>query len=400
MLRYATIAPLLAALAACQPEDASRSAHDGGDAQSRGAATSTAAESPRARLAGLDAGWNMLEPGAETTCSDGSDYRFFVRPGDPAKLLVYFQGGGACWNGENCDPHIDPSYKRTVEDGEPERYDGIFDFEHPENPFRDYSVVFAPYCTGDVHLGDNVATYQAPATENHEAHEVTIRHRGIVNANAVLEWTYGHFLRPRRIFVTGSSAGAIPSPYYAWQIGETYPDARLAQLGDAAGGYRRSAESTYQRMQDWGTLDYLSRHSEFADMEPEAFTYESLYIAAAKRYPGVTFAQYDAAEDAVQKRFLAMAGNDTDTLQELLEQNQADIRAEVDNFRSYIAGGDSHTILARPEFYQLHVDGVRIRDWVARLAAYEPVDDIVCTDCARAQGVPEEQQDDAEDEDE
>lgn len=335
-------------------------------------------------LAGLAPGWNTLEPAGDTACSDGSPYRFFVRPADPDKLVVYFQGGGACWSGANCDPHIDPSYKRTVEPDEMTRYRGIFEFDNPENPFADYSFVVAPYCTGDVHLGDNVATYQGPAAEAHDPHELTIQHRGIANAMAVLDWTYAHF-EPSDVFVTGSSAGAIPSPYYAWLIADNYPDARIAQLGDGAGGYRRSADANISRMEQWGTMEHLAQHPEFADMPIEAFRYEDLYIAAAKRYPRIVFAEYDAAEDEVQKRFLAMAGNETTTLLDLLRANHADVRAEVDNFRTYIAGGDSHTILARPEFYTFHVNGRRVRDWVADLASYSDVEDVLCDSCAEAE---------------
>lgn len=362
-----------------------------GLSQAGDSATPAADDSPAAKLDGLEQGWNVLEPGGNTVCSDGSTYRFFVRPGDPEKLVVYFQGGGACWMGRNCDQHLDPSYKVAVAKDEMERYRGIFEFANEENPFSDYSFVVAPYCSADVHLGNNVATYHAPARdadeENkaHKAHEVTIHHKGIVNARAVLDWTYAHFLAPSEIFVTGSSAGAIPSPYYAWKIADHYEDARIAQLGDAAGGYRRNEGTGNLQMERWGTLEHLQQYPEFSDTAADELTYEDLYIAAARRHPEITFTEYDAAEDDVQKRFLSMSGNDTESLKDLIVANQTDIRAKVDNFRAYIAGGDSHTILARPEFYTLHVDGRRIRDWVADLADFRDVDDVTCAQCDEAQ---------------
>ena len=342
---------------------------------------------PSDRLGGLENGWNVLEPGGDTLCSDGSSYRFFVRPADPEKLVVYFQGGGACWFGRNCDPHLDPSYKPAVAEDELASYRGIFELDNPENPFAGYSFVVAPYCTADVHLGDNVATYEAPAAEEHEAHPVTIHHNGIVNAQAVLEWTFLHF-DPADIFVTGSSAGAIPSPYYAWKIAEHYPDARIAQLGDGAGGYRRSGDTNLARMEQWGTMSHLRQYPEFAEMPMSEFAYEHLYVTAAKRFPDITFAEYDAAEDAVQKRFLAMGGSNTTTLLELLLANHADVRAEVENFRTYIAGGDSHTVLARPEFYTFQVNGRRVRDWVADLAAFRDVENVACEPCDVAEVTP------------
>ena len=36
---------------------------------------------------------------------------------------------------------------------------GIYDDTDPRNPFGDWYHVFIPYCTGDLHWGDAVATY-------------------------------------------------------------------------------------------------------------------------------------------------------------------------------------------------------------------------------------------------
>jgi Pectinacetylesterase len=342
---------------------------------------------PVADLGGLSPGWNTIEPAGATTCSDGTPYKFMVRPGDPAKLVVYFQGGGGCFDARTCDPDVEPTYTVNLAELDLARYHGIFAFDHPENPFSGASFVFAPYCTADVHIGDRESTYQAPESEGHPAHEVTIRHRGAQNAAAVLDWTYAHFFRPESVFVSGSSAGSIPSPYYALRLAKRYPQARVAQLGDGSGGYR-GIGSTTRPHQQWGTLEVVADVPELAALTAEEFNFEQLYIASAKLLPNVTFAAYDSAEDAVQLQFLALGGNQTDRLQPLLEANQADIRAAAHNFRAYIAGGDVHTILARPEFYTYHVGGRRVRDWVAALAAGEPVEDVKCVDCTVAEMLP------------
>jgi len=339
---------------------------------------------PIADLSSLAPGWNVIAPGGDTVCSDGSPYKFFVRPGAADKLMVYFQGGGACWTGETCDPDLEPTYYVNLENTDPGQYDGIFRFENPENPLKDYSVVFVSYCTADVHIGDAVASYEAPQAEDHEAHPFTVNHKGYINADAVLDWTYAHFFTPKEIFVAGSSAGSIPSPYYAMRIAEQYPDARIAQLGDASGGYRMSGQEV--RPHDrWGTLERLRQLPEFEYMDTTEFDYESLYIAASNRHPDISFAQYDTAADATQKYFLSLGGEEPPSLLSLIEENQADIRNEVSNFRSYIAGGELHMILTRPEFYAYQVDGARVRDWVASLVNGEAVTDVQCSDCGEAQ---------------
>jgi hypothetical protein len=335
-----------------------------------------------ADLAELEDGWNVIEPGGETACSDGSPYHFLARPGDADRLLVYFQGGGSCWDGVTCDTDLEPvPYTVNLDALDPARAHGIFAFDVAENPFRDHSVVVAPYCSADVHIGDRVATYRSPDVPGHAAHDIEIQHKGMVNSEAVLDWTIEHFDRPASIFVAGSSAGSIPSPFYAMRIAEQYPDARVQQLGDGSSGYRRDGMSVTPEA-TWGTLERLRFLPEFADLEVGEMSFELLYAAAANRTPRVGFAAFDHAEDDVQKDFLELAGIPRGSLLPLILANQADIRSSVAGFRSYIAGGDLHTILLRPQFYTQHVDGVRVRDWVAALAEHRAVDDVRCDSCA------------------
>ena len=48
--------------------------------------------------------WQRVElPG--TVCSNGSQYKFFTStttPGSNDLLILYFEGGGACWDYESC----------------------------------------------------------------------------------------------------------------------------------------------------------------------------------------------------------------------------------------------------------------------------------------------------------
>jgi glyoxylase-like metal-dependent hydrolase (beta-lactamase superfamily II) len=361
--RFATLLAIFV-FSACQPESTTPAS----DApQSTGTPTEASA---------TPTDWQKISPAANTTCSDGSPYSFFVRQGDPNKLLVYFQGGGACWFRQNCDPQMSPSY--SIQVGNIDRANfGIFNLDNPDNPFKDHTTVFAPYCTADVHMGASDTVY--PPVEEGQT-DLVIRHQGRANVEAVLQWTYEHVPSPQSIFVTGSSAGAIPSPLYTALIADHYVNARIAQLGVGAGGYRRTNNDSRPDEQ-WGTFDFITQEQGFANLRPETMTYESLYIAAAQAHPDITFAEYDAAEDAVQKRFLSMSGQKDVALQQAIEANHADIRREVGNFSSYIAGGDSHTILGRPEFYTLASNGVAIRDWVAALANFETVENVTCAPC-------------------
>ena len=46
--------------------------------------------------------WQTIAGGPETRCSKGSPYSFFVRMGDPSKLVIELEGGGCCFNAITC----------------------------------------------------------------------------------------------------------------------------------------------------------------------------------------------------------------------------------------------------------------------------------------------------------
>ncbi|MBZ0275305.1 MAG: pectinacetylesterase family protein [Anaerolineae bacterium] len=339
---------------------------------------------PLPGLGDLVEGWNTISPGGDTLCSNGTPYLFYVRPAaESNNLLIYFNGGGACWLGQNCDLNAQPTYLPTADlvvSNPGIAGAGIFDLENAENPFLNYNMVFLPYCTADVLLGNRVTTYDVPADGDVPAHTVTIHHNGFHNVRAVLEWVYANFAAPERIFMAGSSAGAPASPFYTDLVADHYPNAHIAQLGDGAGGYRSDQSPVF--MDAWGVMSILPDTPEYTAVTLDQLTFETFYIIAARRHPNITFTQYNTAHDESQYFFLSLLGMTDTLLPELLLANFSDIHAAVpDNAYAYTAGGMLHTILRRPEFYTYAVQGIRFVDWVTALANGEPVENVTCSDC-------------------
>jgi hypothetical protein len=107
----------------------------------------TISETESCELSELEADrTNLVYPGGETRCifSDSTPYSFQVIPGDTDKLLVYFQGGGACWSEETTKLSF------CTTDAKPGPLTGIFDRKNPDNLYRDYTIVQLLYCSGDV----------------------------------------------------------------------------------------------------------------------------------------------------------------------------------------------------------------------------------------------------------
>ncbi|MBK8137425.1 MAG: hypothetical protein IPK52_16690 [Chloroflexi bacterium] len=356
---------------------------------SLGVSTALAQDAPPAvqpTWADLEPGvWTNI-PGAEgTICATGTPYSFYVRPASQhsEKLLIHFQGGGACWMGQNCDRNARPTYDAFVDESDdPTGNLGIGDFDNPENPFTDYNMVFAPYCTGDVHLGSSVSTY--PSADS----EVEINHNGFDNATSVLAWTFENIPTASDVFVTGCSAGSIPSPFYVLPVAAAYQGARIVQLGDASGSYRNVTGILTELFRTWGTFGILDEN--FAGIEEDALTFESLYMVMGNLFPDVQFAQYNAAFDMVQTGFIILAGLGSPNTLEMLQANHDDIRAALDqeNFHAFTAGGSTHCITVTPDMYTFAADGVRFVDWITALANGDPLDDVACTgDCRKVETI-------------
>jgi hypothetical protein len=285
--------------------------------------------------------------------------------GAPDRLLVFFEGGGGCWDYRSCAPGSALFDDQVDASDDPANGAGVLDLDDPRNPFRGWSVLFVPSCTGDVYAGDAVRTYRAGG----EA--VTVYHRGYVNATAALDRVFRRVPDPRRVFVTGCSAGSIGSILHAPRILRQYPDAQVAQLGDSL-GYLFSQPTDLRRL--WGADRLLPDWVPGVRAIPRArFTMPRFYQAVASHYPRASFAQVNFAHDSVQRQFYEAAGGTPETFSRALLGNLATIAATTPNFRSCLLEGSTHCALPRPEFYTLTSDGTSLRDWVAAQANGEPV---------------------------
>jgi hypothetical protein len=106
------------------------------------------------------------------------------------------------------------------------------------------------------------------------------------------------------------------------------------------------------------------------------------YSAVANHYPTYTFAQYNTEADEVQEQFYVAVGGEAGNFPNDLAESLSQIHAQATNFRSYTAEGTLHCITPRSQFYTLETNGVRLRDWVAGLAAGQPVERVMCDSCA------------------
>ena len=324
-------------------------------------------------------GWVELDPQPivvngetiEATCSDapGSDpaFKFWARRGVSNNVVVFFDGGGACWDDLTCAvPRLashrgegDGFYKaELMPDDDPNNLSGIFDLDNPRNPVRDWSFVFVPYCTGDVHSGSNTATYTNPDT----GESFSIQHRGADNFRVVLEWMRQNFDAPEQILVAGSSAGAYGAATHYAAIREAFPSGRAVMFGDAGQGVTT---------RDFLNVRNASWHYQLPDTifgaDGSVTADEDIVGLLATHFPNDRFAQYTTAQDITQTAFYALMGA-SGACRAWNQKMASDLerRQDAPNFRSYVGAGQSHTILRTPLFYSQRSGGEPFAEWMAK----------------------------------
>lgn len=331
----------------------------------------------------LEDGWNTLETDGQ--CSAGTPFQFYAKSSNASNnLLIFFNGGGACWFGQACDLSSEPNIHSPFADmdaNNPSLSEGIFDFENTENPFAAYDMVFIPYCTGDVHIGSGEKNYTYQNASGTEV-SYTAHHNGFENSMESLNWIYDNFTTVDNVVVAGSSAGAIGASFYSGLIAGHYSSAPVVLLADAAGGYRTSLLPV--TLNAWDTAAILPDWDEYAGQTNDSLSFEDFYIASKNHNANLRLAQYNAAEDEVQKSFTHVIGDAPGSFSLPLRilSNYQEIEGATDEFFSYTAGGPVHTILRSNIFYEYEVEDTRFVDWVQDLIDGKQVQDISCVDDA------------------
>lgn len=362
-------------------------------------------------LAAPNDGWRTVFPRGSVVGPDGLPhtascsgfpgtnprFKFWVRPGDPQKLAVLFDGGGACWDKLSCShPFSDGPrdkllqfYSADIPRGQhPSQYGGILDLANPANPVRDWTVVVVPYCTGDVHLGSVDREYQRPATGK----PFTIRHRGYDNFMVVYDWISRNVLDAKQLFVTGGSAGGYgAASHFPW-LAQRYPTAALSVLADASQGVSTQGFDT-------GTPGRGSWNMQLPPWvfgsDPLAMPTADLLHRGALAYPQARLAQYTNVADEVQTGFYgymkaaygpggSCPNLSADWNQQMLDK-LAVYEAQLPNFRSFLTPGGGHTILASSSFYAPSPAGPVFADWLRGMLDHSPGapawDAAACPDC-------------------
>ncbi|MBP1690393.1 MAG: hypothetical protein H6Q34_966, partial [Deltaproteobacteria bacterium] len=190
--------------------------------------------------------WQLVElPGA--VCSNGSQYRFWYYDSPTSNnMVISFEGGGACWDYPSCSGQTG-ILGAANPNGIPADYitqmkakyvSPLINGADPGIPGRaknnivtnGWDMVYMPYCTGDVHVGNRVVTYTDPTGVNPP---ITFRHNGYNNTVAAANFLHGRFPSINKLLVTGFSAGGVASGATFYQVRRTLVPTKAYLLNDS-----------------------------------------------------------------------------------------------------------------------------------------------------------------------
>ena len=190
----------------------------------------TGADGPLAE-AYINAGqWTFIDVEG-SQCRDGSATGIGVRiQEDSDDLVIYLEGGGACFNGATCATNPDSFSEGDFASTVAARGNaGLFSTTNAANPVADWNMVYVPYCTGDVHAGSfpNNTLLQAQGVAGAQ------QFVGHLNVERALDLLAEGLDSPDRVLLTGSSAGGLGALFNFDATAETFTDSDLFLVDDS-----------------------------------------------------------------------------------------------------------------------------------------------------------------------
>lgn len=302
-------------------------------------------------------------------CRDGSQAGFSVNAVEGAKdLMVYFEGGGACFEVLNCtqNPASIPEGSRWPGPV------GMFNRGQETNPFKDWNIVYLPYCTGDVFSGSttNVVVDKVPGVQQFV---------GDTNMRLFVDRLVPTFSDTERLAITGISAGGMSAVANTQRLSRAFGEAEVTLIDD--GGPPLSQTYLPACLQSWWNELWALDQSVLADCGAGCSTSENFLMDVTTQLvrsdPSRVHGLFSYKGDSVVRLLYSFGANNCrmlpvpymkeEALAAGLDEFRQIVRDQSDRFGTYYAPGTAHTCIQSDCLYGMEVDGVKLTTWMQDL---------------------------------
>ena len=313
--------------------------------------------------------WYPLEG---NTCMDGSPTGIGLNLDFASdKLVVFLEGGGACFNSESC---ITVAHQDGF--GEAEMTDlagyldasGILDRDDPDNPLAGWSYVFIPYCTGDVHAG---------AQPDGVGGRDYVGYGNVTRAVTLVAERMGGSLS--QVLLTGQSAGGFGAAYNYDQVATIFGDIDVpVDLLDDSGPPMSNTYLTpcFQEMvrTRWNLEATIPADCEEC-VDEDGGGLIHLVDAMSAKYAERRIGIISSLRDNTIRQFYGFGYPDcenpewpmaAEVFQAGIEELRDEILSPLDNARAYTIDDTGH-VWTDNALGSVEVDGVTLAAWITAL---------------------------------
>lgn len=274
-------------------------------------------------------------------CLRGGRFGMATRDRGSDDLVIYLQGGGSCTNAlcratETADPKI-PTY-------------GVLNANDAENPVADWNVVFSPYCDGSLHFGDS------------DIPDMNRKHHGLRNVSATLDVAREHFKNPKRVLLTGASAGGYGTIWITSLVRLIYPDAKLYVFNDAGIAISNpdNADGFRSVLKEWGADKFIPESCEACKTSPHLTVWQSWNL---QHDPTLKLGMFSAYEDSViAGTFLMLDAQVFKTA--LVDETAKVVDTAPERAKRFLVNGTQHTV---GDIHKTAVGDLTLAQWLERM---------------------------------
>lgn len=208
---------------------------------------------------------------------------------------------GACWD------RVSTGLGFCTSDVSPQSLIGVFDRDDVRNNFRDYTVVQALYCSGDVWGGNVTQKYD-------DADGVPVQQMGLTNAQATVDWVLAQQASGAlaktfsNLVVMGCSAGSVGTQLWSKVLLSTFKYQIAAVVPDSyAGVFPPDSQGPLIRSFGYCTWNKITK-SLLPKCLAGQLTLQDINNVNQAAYPRVPFGFIESKTDNVQMEFYVAIG--------------------------------------------------------------------------------------------
>ncbi len=309
----------------------------------------------------------------ESKCMDGSPTGIAVNLHDASpNVVIFLEGGNACFNNLSCLSTANPNgYSKAT--FESDGLDAIasypyLDRDNPDNPFKDMSLVYIPYCSGDLHFGNKADV---------EVGNKVRQFHGYANMTAYLERLVPTFPDADRVVLSGISAGGFGAALNYDHVAQAFGTAVKTDLVDDCGPPMSSdfiPTCLQQHLADtWGLFDSFPAGCADCGAAPFVEPYVDYILST---YPDRSIGLISSEADETISNLLGFGEDNCSSIDSApLPYDAAKYKAGLEdlrdrigaagNFRLFLIPGTEHVFLNNP-IGSVSVDGTALEDWITQ----------------------------------